>query len=80
MLIQKIAHNTKITYFDFAVTFSICENTHTFNGAIYTCPTCGGTTVPFDRIVGYYRPRENSNTGRRAEIEARLPVENISNF
>lgn len=63
---------TRIPSFDFAPTYSICSECARHNrGAVPTCYECGGTTVTYDRIVGYYRGREQANVGKLQEIRER---------
>lgn len=71
-LVERIAKNTKIPSFDFAPTYSICSECGRYNaGAVPTCRECGKPCVTYDRIVGYYRPRDNSNIGKLQEIKER---------
>ena len=35
--------------------------------------TCGKKCMVYSRVVGYYRPTENFNVGKRAEFEDRVP-------
>jgi len=71
-LIKRMMQNTKIPYTDLAVTLSNCPVCQkSFPGAYEKCPQCGGKTLIFDRIVGYYRPRDRVNDGRLLEIKNR---------
>ena len=68
-LIENIAKNTKIPYFDIASTFSTCNDCGQYErGDLTVCPICGGDMDIWDRIVGYYRPRRQCNKGKLAEI------------
>lgn len=73
-LIEKIARNTKIPYFDISPTYSICNVCGGYQRGVHDkCSesNCDGTTTTFDRIVGYYRPRSQANSGKLLEIESR---------
>jgi len=72
-LVENIAKNTKITYFDIATTFAVCSACDEYQrGDDDTCLECGGEMVIWDRIVGYYRPRKQANSGKVQEIQDRL--------
>jgi len=72
-LMMRIAVNTRIAYFDFDPTYSVCLKCKLRNpGAVESCLSCGGETLIYDRIVGYYRPRSNVNVGKLQEIRERL--------
>jgi ribonucleoside-triphosphate reductase (formate) len=70
-LVQKIAHNTKLPYFSITPTFSVCKDHGYLRGEQYTCPECGHETEVYSRIVGYYRPLQNWNEGKREEFKFR---------
>jgi ribonucleoside-triphosphate reductase len=66
---QRIADNTKIPYFDFTATFSVCQSCHGFMpGPHVTCSRCGATNRIYSRITGYYRDMLNSNLGKQQEF------------
>jgi len=74
-LIENIARNTKITYFDIASTFSVCTVCKKdYRGVMHTCPEDGNPMQTWDRIVGYYRPRSQANSGKVQEILERETV------
>ena len=71
-IVERIAKNTRIPYFDIAPTYSICEKCGTYHpGVVENCGECGGNAVTYDRIVGYYRPRNQANSGKYLEITER---------
>lgn len=70
-LVQEIATNYKIPYFTISPTFSICESHGYLKGEQYTCPDCGAETEVYARIVGYYRPVQNWNPGKKEEFSER---------
>jgi len=54
-------------YISITPTFSIC-NTHGYiQGEHFECPTCGEKTEVWSRVVGYLRPVDNYNKGKKEE-------------
>ena len=73
-LIRRIAKHSKIPYFDLAATRSHCSNSECgFNvsGIVEICPKCGGETLIYQRITGYYRPHSSMNVGKMQEFRER---------
>jgi len=71
-LTERIAKYTKIPYYDFATSFSICKKCGQYErGEISKCSKCGGETSIFARIVGYYRDISRANVGKYKEIKER---------
>lgn len=73
-LVKKICHNYHLPYFTLTPTFSICSTHGYLRGEILTCPTCDGVCEVYTRIVGYLRPVEQWNRGKKAEYTDRLHV------
>ncbi len=69
---KKIARNTKIPYFTLTPTFSICPEHGYLSGEQWTCPYCGRETEVYSRVVGYFRPVQNWNNGKREEFKMRV--------
>jgi len=70
-LIRKVFQNYKLPYISITPTFSIC-NTHGYiSGEHFTCPECGADTEVWSRVVGYLRPVQNYNKGKREEYSQR---------
>lgn len=70
-LVKKIAYNYQIPYFTITPTFSICQSHGYINGEQYVCPKCNKPTEVYSRVVGYYRPLQNWNHGKKAEFKER---------
>lgn len=70
-LVKKIAYNYRIPYYTITPTFSICPDHGYVSGEHYTCPHCGGDCEVYSRVVGYYRPVQNWNKGKRQEFADR---------
>jgi len=74
-LTESIAKNTKVPYFDFSATFSICPKCGSYQrGVHYDCSSCGGATEVFSRVVGYYRSTNKYNKGKLQEFNDRTYI------
>ncbi|MEL7654652.1 MAG: ribonucleoside triphosphate reductase [Bacillota bacterium] len=71
-LIQKAFTNYKLPYISLTPTFSICNSHGYLPGEHYSCPECGGSTEVWSRVVGYLRPVQNFNKGKREEYSQRV--------
>ncbi|MFW5991312.1 MAG: ribonucleoside triphosphate reductase [Candidatus Nanoarchaeia archaeon] len=79
-LVQKIAYNTKLPYFSISPTFSVCKEHGYLRGEHFTCPECGKEAEVFSRIVGYYRPVQNWNKGKKEEYKQRMEFSESKGF
>jgi len=70
-LVKDIASNYKIPYFTISPVFSICQSHGYLHGEQFSCPSCGQETEVYSRIVGYYRPVQNWNPGKKSEYAER---------
>lgn len=70
-LIKKIFTMYKLPYISMTPTFSVCNNHGYIAGEHFTCPDCGADTEVYSRVVGYLRPVQNYNKGKREEYEQR---------
>jgi len=71
LLVKRIAENFRIPYFTITPTFSVCINHGYIVGEHFKCPQCNKPTEVYSRIVGYYRPLQNWNEGKREEFRQR---------
>ncbi|OGY48073.1 MAG: ribonucleoside triphosphate reductase [Candidatus Buchananbacteria bacterium RIFCSPHIGHO2_01_FULL_47_11b] len=69
--VKKVAENYSLPYFTITPTFSICPNHGYIVGEVAKCPTCKATTEVWSRIVGYFRPVDQWNTGKKSEYKQR---------
>ena len=70
-LIRTVFEKYKMPYISITPTFSIC-NTHGYiAGEQFTCPDCGADTEVWSRVVGYLRPVQNYNPGKKEEYMLR---------
>ena len=74
-LVHTICSTYHLPYFTFTPTFSICPEHGYLEGEQATCPTCGQESEIYSRVVGYLRPVNQWNKGKRAEFEARKTFE-----
>jgi len=70
-LVRKIAESYHLPYFSLTPTFSVCPNHGYQSGEHHTCELCGAKTEVYSRIVGYLRPVEQWNDGKREEYAMR---------
>jgi ribonucleoside-triphosphate reductase len=70
-LVRTIAENYSIPYFTISPTFSVCQMHGYLKGEQFACPNCGEETEVYSRIVGYYRPVQNWNAGKKSEYHSR---------
>jgi ribonucleoside-triphosphate reductase len=77
-LIQKVFSTNKLPYLSITPTFSICNIHGYLKGEQFACPSCGDQTEVWTRVVGYLRPVQKFNDGKRKEYHERavyaLPV------
>ncbi|MDD5674165.1 MAG: ribonucleoside triphosphate reductase [Chitinivibrionales bacterium] len=80
-LVQTIATNYEVPYFTITPTFSVCKLHGYLKGAQFSCPNCGEEAEVYSRIVGYYRPVQNWNLGKKSEYHNRktygVPAEGL---
>ena len=75
-LAKTICTNFKLPYFSLSPTFSICPEHGYIYGEHHQCPKCAeqgkeNNCEVYSRIVGYLRPVEQWNNGKRAEFDDR---------
>jgi len=72
-LIKKIFERFHIPYFTFTPTFSICPVHGYIPGEHFTCPKCvvKQPCEVYSRVVGYLRPVQHWNEGKREEFKER---------
>ncbi|TDN99885.1 ribonucleoside triphosphate reductase [Sunxiuqinia elliptica] len=75
-LLIKVMNNFKLPYITLSPTFSICPSHGYLYGEHHQCPKCQANNVEqactvFSRIVGYLRPVDQWNDGKRQEFDER---------
>jgi anaerobic ribonucleoside-triphosphate reductase len=71
-IIQKIFTKYKMPYISITPTFSVCDEHGYLVGEQFTCPQCGAKTEVWSRVVGYLRPVQNYNEGKKEEYSERV--------
>jgi len=69
--VKKVAEGYRLPYFTITPTFSICPTHGYLRGETATCPTCQGDCEVWSRIVGYFRPVDQWNKGKKSEYSDR---------
>lgn len=70
-LVRKICENYRLPYFTFSPTFSTCPTHGYLAGEHFACPKCGEDSEVFSRVVGYIRPVNQWNEGKKTEYQVR---------
>ncbi len=73
-LVKKICTNYQLPYFTLSPTFSVCPTHGYLNGEINTCPACHSNCEVYSRVVGYLRPVEQWNNGKKQEYDDRKTI------
>ncbi len=73
-IVKKVCETYHLPYFTITPTFSICPNHGYITGEKPTCDICGESCEIYSRVVGYLRPIEQWNDGKKAEFEMRKKV------
>jgi ribonucleoside-triphosphate reductase (formate) len=72
-LVQKVFEKFRLPYFTVTPTFSICPSHGYIIGEHFTCPKCvvSQPCEVYSRIVGYLRPIQQWNEGKKEEYKRR---------
>lgn len=70
-MVRQVCENYRLPYFTITPTFSVCPNHGYISGRVDKCEKCGADNEVYSRIVGYIRPIQQWNAGKRAEFEDR---------
>lgn len=73
-LIKTICENYHLPYFTITPTFSVCPKDGYIAGRVDKCEKCGSANEVYSRVVGYIRPIQQWNEGKRAEFDDRVTV------
>ena len=71
LLVRRITNNVRMPYFTLTPTFSICHTHGYQHGEQWTSPVCGEPCEVYSRVVGYFRPVQQWNEGKREEFKER---------
>ena len=67
-LIRKITSTFHLPYITISPTFSICPSHGYIPGEHFNCPKCNAESEVYSRIVGYMRPYNQWNKGKKQEF------------
>lgn len=70
-VIRRVFEKYKMPYISITPTFSVCNEHGYIPGEHFTCPHCGKDAEVWSRVVGYLRPVQNYNAGKRDEYMRR---------
>lgn len=71
LFIKKVTENTAIPYITVTPTFSVCEDHGYISGEHFMCPECGKEAEVWTRVVGFHRPVQAWNKGKKEEYKDR---------
>jgi len=73
-LIRKICDTYHLPYFSITPTFSVCPSCGYLDGELEFCPKCAQKCEIYSRVVGYLRPVNQWNEGKREEFKLRKTI------
>ncbi|MDD4616764.1 MAG: ribonucleoside triphosphate reductase [Alphaproteobacteria bacterium] len=77
-LVRTVLENYQLPYVTVTPLFSVCDEHGYLSGEQKTCPTCGAKTQVWTRVMGYFRPVEGFNIGKKGEHRERVPFKEPS--
>ncbi len=69
--VRTVCTNYRLPYFTLSPTFAVCPTHGYLKGGPAHCPTCAEKTEVYSRVVGYLRPVDQWNEGKREEFGLR---------
>ena len=70
-LVKKLCENFHLPYFTITPTFSVCPQHGYLSGEHFKCPKCASECEVYSRVVGYLRPVQQWNKGKKEEFKKR---------
>lgn len=70
-LVERALTNFHLPYITITPTFSICPNHGYLAGEHFVCETCGEACEVWTRVMGYFRPVQSFNIGKKGEYAER---------
>ena len=70
-LVRIICERYRLPYFTVTPTFSVCPDCGYMAGEQPACPRCGRECEVYSRVVGYLRPVQQWNDGKKTEFSER---------
>jgi anaerobic ribonucleoside-triphosphate reductase len=75
LLLKRVFENSTIPYFTITPTYSICPTHGYLKGEHFECSECGQEAEVWTRVVGFHRPVQSWNKGKKEEYKDRLEFE-----
>jgi ribonucleoside-triphosphate reductase len=72
-LVKKVLEGYKLPYITITPVFSTCSTHGYLDGERPLCPKCKKVTQVWTRVMGYHRPVESFNVGKKGEHMERVP-------
>lgn len=69
--VRKVAESYRLPYFTLTPTFSVCPAHGYLSGERPECPECAARCEVWSRVVGYFRPVDQWNVGKKSEYVQR---------
>ena len=69
--VRKVLGNYQLPYVTITPVFSVCDTHGYLNGEQPECPQCGAHTKVWTRVMGYFRPVDSFNKGKKGEHRQR---------
>lgn len=70
-MVRRVTGRFRLPYITLSPSFSICPSHGYLSGEHFACPKCGSKAEVYSRIVGYMRPVNQWNDGKREEFADR---------
>jgi ribonucleoside-triphosphate reductase len=70
-LVHSVIENHRLPYITITPVFSVCDEHGYLKGEQPECPTCGEATKVWTRVMGYFRPVDSFNIGKKGEHHQR---------
>lgn len=80
LLLQRCFENSRIPYLTITPTYSICSEHGYLKGNQPICPKCNKKTEVWTRVVGFHRPIQSWNKGKREEFKDRIEFDTNVSF
>jgi len=69
--VKKVLGNYQLPYITITPVFSVCDTHGYLSGEQVRCPHCQKKTKVWTRVMGYFRPVDSFNTGKKGEHQER---------
>lgn len=76
-LVRRALESFRLPLLTVTPTFSVCPAHGYLAGEQPQCPTCGGATEVWTRVMGYFRPVASFTIGKKGEHAARVPFKEV---